>query len=50
MNIKSDYYRVWEEYLQKEEPEIEEVQAKAMAARLQGYEEAMFGFVMFLLV
>lgn len=50
MTFKSDYYRVWEEYLQKEEPQLDEVQAKATAARLQGYEEAMFGFVMFLLI
>jgi len=31
-------------------PEIDEKQAKAMAAKMQGYEEMMFSFIMFLLI
>ncbi|NLP36147.1 MAG: hypothetical protein GX357_00645 [Firmicutes bacterium] len=49
MTFKSDYYKVWEEEL-KEDSAVDEQTANAIAGRLQGYEEAMFGFVMFLLV
>lgn len=47
MNTK--YYKTWEEYL-AEHPEIDEKQARAMAPKMQGYEEMMFGFIMFLLM
>ncbi|HHX74217.1 MAG TPA: hypothetical protein GX699_04865 [Firmicutes bacterium] len=47
--IKSKYYKSWEEY-KAEHPEISEREEKAMAARMQTYEEMMYGFVMFLLI
>lgn len=47
MNTK--YYKAWEEY-KEEHPEIDEKIAKAMAPKMQSYEEMMFGFVMFLLM
>ncbi|MCR3923351.1 MAG: hypothetical protein NUK65_12690 [Firmicutes bacterium] len=45
MNTK--YYKTWEEY-KALHPEISEKEEKAMAGKMQGYEEMMFGFVMFL--
>ncbi|SFG16035.1 hypothetical protein SAMN05660649_00925 [Desulfotomaculum arcticum] len=43
------YYKTWEQYLAVH-PEIDEKQAKAMAPKMQGYEDMMFSFIMFLLM
>lgn len=47
MNTK--YYKTWDEY-KAEHPEIDEKQEKAMACKMQSYEEMMFSFIMFLLM
>jgi hypothetical protein len=47
--IESKYYKTWEQY-KAEHPEISEREEKAMAKRMQTYEEMMYGFVMFLLI
>ncbi|NLZ38886.1 MAG: hypothetical protein GX893_04680 [Firmicutes bacterium] len=47
--MQTKYYKTWEEY-KAQHPEISKREEKAMAARMQGYEEAMFAFVMFLLI
>ncbi|NLZ38195.1 MAG: hypothetical protein GX893_01125 [Firmicutes bacterium] len=47
MDLKSKYYKTWEEY-RALNPDIDEKQAKAMAEKMQSYEEMMFAFVMFL--
>ncbi|HHW40119.1 MAG TPA: hypothetical protein GXX19_03045 [Syntrophomonadaceae bacterium] len=47
MNTK--YYKTWDEY-KAEHPEIDEKQEKAMARKMQSYEEMMFSFIMFLLM
>ncbi len=46
MNTK--YYKTWDQYL-AQHPEVTDKQAAAMAPKMQGYEEMLFGFVMFLL-
>lgn len=43
------YYKTWEEY-KAEHPEIDEKQEKAMAGKMQSYEEMVFSFIMFLLM
>ncbi|MBS4024478.1 MAG: hypothetical protein KGZ96_02260 [Clostridia bacterium] len=48
MKINSDYYKTFEEFLAAH-PEIDAKQAMAMAPKIQGYEDQMFGFIMFLL-
>lgn len=51
MNTK--YYKTWDEY-KAEHPEIveklNEKQEKAIAYKMQSYEDMMFGFIMFLLM
>lgn len=47
MNL--DYYKTWEEYL-TEHPDVDEKQSKAMAPKMQTYEEMLFGFIMYLCV
>lgn len=49
MDTKSKYYKSWDEYM-AEHPEISPKEAQAMVGRIQGLEEMMFGFVMFLLI
>lgn len=47
--MHSKYYKTWEEY-KAEHPEIDPKQEDVMAAKLQSYEERLFGFIMFLCV
>lgn len=47
--MKSKYYKTWDEYM-AEHPEIDEKQEKAMAAKMQGYEEMIRAFIMFLCI
>lgn len=47
MNTK--YYKTWGEYM-AEHPEIDGKQAAVMAPKMQGYEEMMFAFIMFLCI
>lgn len=47
--MNTNYYKTWEQY-KAEHPEIEENHEKAMAPKMQSYEEMMFGFIMFLLM
>lgn len=47
--MDSKYYKTWDEYM-AEHPEIDEKQEKAMVAKMQGYEEAMCAFIMFLCI
>jgi hypothetical protein len=49
VELKTKYYKTWEQY-RAEHPEITENEEQAMAGRMQGYEEAMFAFIMFLLI
>ncbi|KNZ68849.1 hypothetical protein Tfer_2619 [Thermincola ferriacetica] len=44
--MKSKYYKTWEEY-KAQHPEIEN-QEKTAAPKLQGYEEMLIAFIMFL--
>ena len=46
MNTK--YYLTWEEYMAKH-PEID-ANDKSMAAKMQGYEEMMLGFILYLCI
>jgi hypothetical protein len=48
MQINSKYYQTFADYLQAH-PEIDAKQALAMAPKMQGYDEAMFRFIIFLL-
>ncbi|MDT3701068.1 MAG: hypothetical protein RO469_16815 [Thermincola sp.] len=45
--MQSKFYKTWEEY-KAENPEITEKQEKVMAPKIQSYEDALFGFIMFL--
>jgi len=47
--MNTEYYKTWEQYLE-EHPEIDEKQAEAMAPKMQGYEDMLFSFIMFLLM
>lgn len=47
--MEAKHYKNWEQYL-AEHPEIDEKQAEAMAEKMQGYEEQLFSFIMFLCV
>lgn len=49
MAVKTKYYKTFEEY-KTEHPEIDEKQASAMAPKMQSYDEAMFNFIMFLMM
>lgn len=47
--MDSKYYATWEEYL-AEHPELEDKPKEAIAPKIQKYEDAMFVFVMDLLL
>jgi hypothetical protein len=47
--METQYYRTWEEY-KEDHPEVDEKLDDVMAAKMQPYEELMFGFVMMLLM
>lgn len=47
--MESKYYQTWNEY-KAEHPEIDAKQAKVMAAKMQGYEEMLFAFIMYLCI
>lgn len=47
MSGKTKYYKTWEEYL-AEHPEISEKEAKAMAPKMQSYEDMMLAFFTYL--
>ena len=47
--MDSKYYVTWEEYL-AQHPELEDKPAQAIAPKIQKYEDAMFVFIMDLLL
>jgi hypothetical protein len=47
--METQYYRTWEKY-KEDHLEIEEKLDDVMSAKMQPYEEMMFGFVMMLLM
>ncbi|KJR49255.1 hypothetical protein UF75_0333 [Desulfosporosinus sp. I2] len=47
--MDSKYYLTWEEYL-AEHPELEDKPTQAIAPKIQKYEDAMFVFIMDLLL
>ena len=47
--MDSKYYLTWEEYL-TEHPELEGKPTQAIASKIQKYEDAMFTFIMDLLL
>jgi len=47
--MDSKYYATWEEYL-AEHPELDGKPAQAIAPKIQKYEDAMFVFIMDLLL
>lgn len=46
--MTTKYYKTWEEY-RADNPDVVEME-KAIAPKIQSYEERMFGFIMFLCV
>lgn len=47
--MKSKYYKTWEQYM-AEHPEINEKQEKAMSSKMQGYDEMMLAFILYLCI
>ena len=45
--MNSKYYKTWVEYM-AEHPVIDEKLEKAMGTKMQGYENMMLGFILFL--
>lgn len=45
--MKTKYYKSWPEYLE-EHPEMTPEEAEVAGPRLQGYEEQMLSFILFL--
>lgn len=45
--MDTQYYKTWEQY-RAEHPEISEKEAKAMAGKMQSYEDMMFAFLTYL--